>query len=167
MKVFQMAGEGKNGRLGRIGPGMHSGVGLKWVCGIGETLALRISIHYKIALLVYFICPLAHMRRPRIRLTQDDVVATVSTPSKTDLSTLLRKDLKIVRVKGVDQPSSALPRRQGLPPQSRRLAQTGGRSPRTLNLSSTAETPVAPENTCTPLQSTTAIAKIPDSNFMS
>jgi hypothetical protein len=84
-----------------------------------------------------------------------------------NLSTLLRKDLKIVCVKGVDQPSSALPRRQGLPPQSRRLAQTGGRSPRTLNLSSTAETPVAPENTCTPLQSTRAIAKIPDSNFMS
>ena len=32
-----MAGEQKNGRLGRIGPGCVLGLDLEWVRGIGET----------------------------------------------------------------------------------------------------------------------------------
>jgi hypothetical protein len=77
-------------------PACMLGVGLEWVCGIGEKqLAVRISIHYKIALLSFIsICSLAHMRRPRIRLTQNECRRCCINTSRTDLSALLCKDLK-------------------------------------------------------------------------
>jgi hypothetical protein len=54
MRVFQMAGEEKMDDWDELDPDAYWGwVGLEWVRGIGETLAVRISIHYKIALLVY------------------------------------------------------------------------------------------------------------------
>ena len=64
----------------------HACWGWEWVCGIGETLAMRISIHYKIALPSFILSAHLHMQRLRIRLTQDDAVAAASTHSRTDLS---------------------------------------------------------------------------------
>jgi len=51
-----MAGKGKKWTTGD--PACM--LGLEWVCGIGETLAVRISIHYKIAVLSFILPTRAH-----------------------------------------------------------------------------------------------------------
>jgi hypothetical protein len=71
---------------------MCAGVGLEWVCGIGETLECEFPYHYKDRPTSLFY----------LRTCEDQEFAShkmmsslhASTPLETNLSALLRKDLK-------------------------------------------------------------------------
>jgi hypothetical protein len=139
---------------------MRTGVGLEWVCGIGETWEVRISIQYKIAPTSLSICPLDHMRRPRIRLTQDDVVVAASTSLERSCQFYCVKTSRLCASRRLTSPhqhclGDAVSRHQ-----SRRSAKTRQISWHVKFPPSTADTPVAPENTCSLLRSTMAFAKV-------
>ena len=85
MRVFQMAGEEKMDDWDELDPDAYWG----WV-GVGprnRRTAGSANFHtLQDRPTSLFICPLDHMQRPRIRLTQDDVVVSASASLERSVS---------------------------------------------------------------------------------